>query len=152
MWLISVGPFAPTRAYLLCEGPGAAGHGPKRVYVTSDAADSFRALAAQPPDAGDGGVISAASSSVIAVASSSGGSLIYLSTDGGRSWTVARFFGDGGVGFGDFGFTDATHGLAIHAPAARTAAPGTKLSDYGPDPASLLLTDDSGLTWIAVQF
>lgn len=152
MWLVSVGPFDATHAYMLCTAPGAAGSAPKRVYLTPDAGRSFTALAAQPPTGGDGGVIAAASSSVIAIASSSGGSAIYLSSDTGRSWTSPRFFGDGGVGFGYFGFTDATHGLALHAPAARTTAPGAKLSDYGPDPASLLLTNDAGRTWTPLQF
>jgi hypothetical protein len=87
----------------------------------------------------------------LAIATSSGASWIYRRTDGGVTWTAAVSYDDGGLGWGDFGFTDATHGLVIHGPRADLQLNGAAASALGPHAATLFLTGDAGATWYPVS-
>ncbi len=144
--LDTVGAVDARRAVALCVGGGAAGSTAKAIEATSDTGSTFVAEGTPPPREGDGGTIAAASASALAVATSSGAAEIYRSAAGGATWTIPYQVSDGGVGFGDFGFTDAYHGLAVHAPAARVDRGGNP-TQYGPDLATLLLTADGARTW-----
>jgi len=144
---MSVAPVDTVRAVMLCVGGAAAGSTQKLVLATSDAGHTWVPEGTSPSAGGDGGVISAADVGTLAIATSSAASEIYRSPDGGASWSTVLALNDSGVGWGDFGFTDATHGLAVHAPAARDQNnPGA----YGPDPATLFLTTNAGVTWSPV--
>ncbi|MGH9132184.1 MAG: hypothetical protein ACRDWV_11075, partial [Acidimicrobiales bacterium] len=88
---------------------------------------------------GDGGQLSAPTTSTMVVATQSGASWIERSTNGGASFTNSLTIGDGGAGWGDFGFTDTAQGFAVHDPANRADAQGNP-AQYGPDPATLYLT------------
>jgi hypothetical protein len=84
------------------------------------------------------------------MATSSAAAWIDRSTDGGKSWGTPLELSDGGRGFGDFGFVDATHGMAVHFPAVQfeqaKRAPGAAAGV--PDAATLLLSADGGASWI----
>jgi photosystem II stability/assembly factor-like uncharacterized protein len=144
---ISVAPVDTVRAAMLCVGGPAAGSTKKLVLATSDAGHTWVPEGSAPPAGGDGGAISAADVGTLAIATSSGGAEIYRSPDGGASWATVLALNDGGVGWGDFGFTDATHGLAVHAPATRVQNnPGASGSNL----ATLFLTTNGGVTWSPV--
>jgi hypothetical protein len=144
-----VSPLSDSEVMLLCAGQGAAGSSQKALYRSLDAGRSW--IAAGPPQfsGGDGGKVSAATAAVIAVATSSGASEVYRSTNGGDTWSTAFQVADGGIGWGDFGFTDQTQGLLIHAPGGRLQGPA---SQGQPFPATLFLTTDGGATWKPVTF
>jgi hypothetical protein len=130
--------------FSLCTGHGAAGSTKKEVVLTHDGRSS---AVGTPPDGGDGGQIAAASTSTLVVASRSGASWLYRSTNGGRTWSTAVMFADGGAGLSELGFTTATQGVVIH---GRPTAAG----DTGsvPTPDQLLMTRDAGATWQPVSF
>jgi hypothetical protein len=44
----------------------------------------------------------------------SGATWLDVSGDGGRTWSTALSFDDGGLGWSDFGFTTPTEGVAIY--------------------------------------
>jgi hypothetical protein len=71
--------------------------------------------------------------------------VLFRSIDAGRRWTTPLTIADGGVGWGDLGFTTARDGVVIHGPA---------VTDGGSrnHPGRLLLTDDGGARWSAVNF
>ncbi|MDQ2726664.1 MAG: hypothetical protein M3Y91_02085 [Actinomycetota bacterium] len=141
------------RASALCAGEGAAGSTAKALYATADAGATFTPEGSPAPRGGDGGALAAASAADLAIATSSGGAEIYRSTDHAATWTTALQLADGGLGFGDFGFTDATHGFAVHAPAAKVtqvSQNGADVSHAGPNLATLYRTADGGATWSPV--
>lgn len=148
--LASVTPVDSRRAAALCVGGAGLGSTTKTLYATTNAGAAFTPEGSPPPRGGDGGTIAAASISDLAIATSSGAAEIYHSTDGGATWNTALQVDDGGVGFGDFGFTDATHGFAVHAPAARVTQAGADPGQYGPNPATLYRTTDGGASWSPV--
>jgi hypothetical protein len=110
-----VAPIDASRVAVLCTGQGAAGSSAKQVLLSSDSGRSFVPASAQHFGAGAGGQLSAASPSTLALATSSAASFIELSTNGGASFTTSLVLTDGGLGWGDFGFTDASQGFAVHA-------------------------------------
>jgi photosystem II stability/assembly factor-like uncharacterized protein len=144
---IAVAPVDTVRAAILCVTGAGAGSTKKLLLATSDAGHTWLPEGTPPPAEGDGGAISAADVGTLAIATSSGTSEIYRSSDGGASWSSVLTLNDSGVGWGDFGFTDATHGLAVHAPAARNQS---NPSASGVNPATLFLTTNAGLTWSPV--
>lgn len=133
-----------SHVYLLCTGGAAAGSTQKYVYRTSGPGAAWT-LQGKPPLGGDGGQISAGSDSAILIATSSGASLMYRSTDGGRTWSTALTEDDGGAGWADAGFTTSTQAIVVHGPPAR---------DGGADghPGRLLLSTDAGASWSSLNF
>ena len=67
------------------------------------------------------------------------------SRDDGRSWATLLTYGDGGVGWGDLGFTTPSDAVVVHGAAD---APGNTDSR----PGQLLLSSDGGVTWRPVTF
>ena len=123
--------------YSLCVGPGAAGSSDKTVVRTEDGRS---AVAGDAPTPGAGGVLAAASSATLVLATASGASFLFRSVDGGRTWTTAATYDDGGIGFDDLGFATPTVGAVVH------GEPGPPA-----DVASqLLMTVDAGASWHAV--
>ena len=146
---ISVAPVDTVRAAMLCSGQGAAGSSTKEVLATSDGGHSWVPEGSAPPS-GDGGALSAASVSTLAIATSSAATQIYRSVNGGTTWSTPLSLNDGGEGWGDFGFTDSTHGFAVHAPIGRyqPASAGATPADTG----TFFVTTDGGATWSTVAF
>lgn len=133
---------------VLCAGNAAAGSEAKQVFVSSDGGHSYRQVAA-PPFLGDAEGIAAASPTTLVVSARSGASWLFRATGFDTGWTTAVTFDDGGMGVTDLGFTDATHGVVVHAP------PGGLLQLVGTAPATaglgtLYLTDDAGASWYPV--
>jgi photosystem II stability/assembly factor-like uncharacterized protein len=135
----------PRDIAVVCAGNGAAGSLQKHVLVSSDGGRTYRSL----PDAplpGTVQAIAAASPTTLAIATASGASWIYRTAGQDTTWTTPLSFDDGGIGWNDLGFTDAEHGVVVHAPAARALGFGEN-----PPPAlgAVYLTDDGGATWHA---
>jgi hypothetical protein len=129
--------------FTLCTGNPAASNTQKEVVLTRDGLGT--ALGA-PPTGGDGGQIAAASSTTLVVASRSAASWLYRSTNGGRTWSTAVMFSDGGAGLSDLRFITATQGVVIH---GHPAPAGTAGNVATPD--QLLMTRDGGATWQSVS-
>jgi photosystem II stability/assembly factor-like uncharacterized protein len=138
----SVAAIDSQRAAALCAGEPGAGSSSKQLYATSDAGATWVPEGTPAPTGGDGGTLAAADAPTLAIATASGAAEIYRTTDGGATWQTALQLDDGGLGWGDFGFTDASHGLAVHGPVA-FAGSGGGLAD----PATLFLSSDAGVTW-----
>ena len=81
----------------------------------------------------------AASTAVVSVAAVSGATGIDASFDGGHIWSGTLFFGDGGSGLSDLGFTTPTQGVVVYG----------QISN--PQTLQLLMTRDGGHTWAAVD-
>ena len=142
---LTVAPVDDVRAAMLCSGNGAAGSTTKVLLATSDAGRTWVREGTQAPLGGDGGQLSAADVGTLAIATSSAAAEIYRTVNGGATWTTVLQLNDGGVGWGDFGFTDSAHGLAVHDPANRSQSTGTGPSTL--NPGTLFLTSNGGLTW-----
>ncbi|HEU5003352.1 MAG TPA: hypothetical protein VFW71_11325 [Actinomycetota bacterium] len=138
------GQFAPgdltvssaTDVEVLCVGDAGAGSSTKTVYVSSDAGHSFHALA-DAPRGGQTVGIAAASPTTIAIAAASGASWVYRTSGADTTWTTPLTFPDGGEGWADLGFTDATRGVVVYSPH---------------QDGKIYLTNDAGATWIPVPF
>ena len=126
-----------TRLYTLCSGQGAAGSVEKEIVKTQNGQST---AVGTPPRGGDPGELAATATGTLVVSAASGASWLYLSTDGGSSWTTAMTFDDGGIGFNDLGFTTSTQGVVIH------GEPGPP-SNYT---SQLLMTTEGGATWSPV--
>jgi photosystem II stability/assembly factor-like uncharacterized protein len=124
--------------YTLCTGNGAAGSLTKEVVRTEDAKTTLEGTA---PFGGSTASIAATASGTIVVGASSGASYIYLSPDGGHTWSTAETYDDGGMGFNDLGFTTASQGVAVH------GFPGTIAGES----SQLLMTHDGGAIWQVVE-
>jgi photosystem II stability/assembly factor-like uncharacterized protein len=133
----SVAAFSQHKIALLCVGQGGLGSTPKAVYVSADGGASFTRAGA-PPRGGDGGFLALPTARHMVVASSSAATWIYASGDGGRTWRTALFLSDGGKGWGDFGFTTATQGVAVEG-----------LPSMG---SHLYMTRTGGRHWFRVRF
>jgi len=131
-------------SYLLCTGQAALSHTVKFVYQTSGTGSSW-SLRGKPPTPGDAGSLAAGSDQAIVIATASAASWLYLSRDSGRHWSTPLTFTDGGVGWGDLGFTTATDGVVIHGPARRDGGSANF-------PGQIELTSDGGRTWHAAPF
>jgi hypothetical protein len=126
---------------LLCVGQGSTGHTQKLVYVSSDGG-AYWSKAGAPSALGDGGTL-AGSGTTLVLATASAASWLDRSADGGHAWTTAVVYGDGGVGWGDLGFTTPSDAVVVHGPAGRGG---------GGRPGQLLLSSNGGATWQAVTF
>lgn len=123
-----------TDVAVLCVGDAGAGSSTKQVFVSSDSGHTYHAL----PDAPRGGQtvgFAAASPTTIALAAASGESWIYRTAGADTTWSTPLSFPDGGAGWADLGFTDATHGVVVSAP------------QQG---GRIYLTSDAGATWTEV--
>jgi hypothetical protein len=132
------------QSYLLCTGQGFLSHTVKLVYRTSGAHSRWR-FRSKAPTPGDGGMLAAGSDQAIVIATASAASWLYLSRDAGRHWSTPLTFADGGEGWGDLGFTTASDGVVIHAP-ARTDGGSANF------PGQLELSADGGVSWHAATF
>jgi len=138
----------PTDLAVLCAGNSAAGSEQKQVFVSSDGGHTYRQVAV-PPFLGDAEAIAAASPTTLVVSARSGASWLYRATGADTGWTTAITFDDGGMGTSDLGFTDATHGVVVHAPpGGLLQLVGTALAAAGL--GTLYLTDDGGASWYPV--
>ncbi len=110
--ITSVGADSATQITLLCTGSAALGSTSKILYASSNGGAHFRRVGT-PPSGGDGGLLAEPTPRHIFIATASGATWIYVSTDGGRRWHIAKTLDDGGLGWNDFGFTTATQGVAV---------------------------------------
>lgn|GEM_PF-5025004 len=99
----------------------------------------------EPPSEGDaGGELVAPGDTTLLMTALSGASFVFRTTGTDRTWTTPLSSDDGGAGFYDLGFSDATDGAVIHAPAqiaeTITANPPAHLG-------TLYLTNDGGRSW-----
>jgi hypothetical protein len=108
----SVAAFGSRRITLLCTGLGGLGSTEKIVYSSANGGHSF-SRAGAPPLGGDGGVLAQPTPRHVFIATSSGATWIYVSRNGGRTWTDGLTLLDGGKGWNDFGFTTATQGVVV---------------------------------------
>lgn len=129
---------------ILCTGEGYTGHTIKQVYVSDDDGANWK-LAGQPSPDGDAGTIAATTAGQLAIATASAASWLFYSGTAGTSWQIVNQQDDGGAGWADLGFTTATDGVVVHAPADSNGNPTQR-------PGQLLLTDDAGATWYRVSF
>ena len=127
-----------TTLYSLCLGDAAMGSSKKYVVVTTR---GHSTLAGDAPYSGSGGALTATSTGTLVLATASGASFLDRSPSGGRAWSTAAFYPDGGFGFNDLGFTTDTQGVVVH---GRPALAG---ATSGPQ---LLMTHDAGVTWQVV--
>jgi photosystem II stability/assembly factor-like uncharacterized protein len=142
-WMLSaVAPVTTRDVFLLCAGGAGAGSESKKVLFSTDAGQTARATATDPPRGGIASGIAADSASVIAVVASSGASEVYRSGDAGKTWQAPLQQGDGGFGYYDVGFTTPTQGVAIYGRPGQPNAPHPEL----------LMTRDAGATWTVVHF
>ena len=134
---------AGTLAMLLA-GQGAAGSVEKVVYTSADGGATW-SKAGAPNREGDPVTIAGGSPTTILVGAASGASWIFRSADGGRAWTTALTYGDGGMGWADLGFTTPTRVVVVHGPADTSGNKDGR-------PGQLLLSSNGGATWQAVAF
>lgn len=149
--LDSVALSSPTDLVVLCGDGAAAGSEAKQAYVSTDGGNRYEEIAV-PPFSGDAGSIAAATPTTFVISAASGATFIYRTSSPDSTWTTAASFGDGGIGITDLGFTDATHGVFIHAGAGAVI---NQANGYGATPVpgglgTLYLTDDAGATWYMV--
>jgi hypothetical protein len=130
-WLTSA-----TRGIVVCGGEGAAGSEEKAVYGSATAGRSFTLLG-RAPRGGDLEAASANRHETVIVAAASGASELYGSFDGGRTWSTVLGLDDGGLGWGDLGFTTNAQGVAVES--------------SGPT-GRLFMTRDGGRRWRVVRF
>ena len=126
-----------TVLYSLCTGPGAAGSSDKSIVMTEN---GLSTVAGRAPSGGAGGVLAATSSGTLVLATASGASWLDRSTDGGRTWSTAETYDDGGIGFNDLGFITNAQGTVVH------GMPGPP-ANYK---SQLLMTRDAGASWQVV--
>lgn len=125
-----------TNVAVLCVGDPGMGSSTKQVFTSADSGQTYRRIA-DAPRGGQATGMAAGSASTIALSAASGASEIYLTSGADTTWSTPLRFGDGGQGWSDLGFTDATHGAVIHAPVP-------------PGQGTVYLTDDGGATWYPV--
>jgi hypothetical protein len=133
----SVAAYSTRDITLLCAGNGAAGSTEKVLYASTDGGARFT-KAGTPPLGGDGGILAEPTTKHLFVATSSGATWLYVSSDGGRRWGNSLWFGDGGKGWNDFGFTTAAQGVAIEG----RPAVGSRM----------YMTVNGGASWHKVRF
>ncbi len=135
--MTSVAAYSATQVTLLCSGLPAAGSTQKELYASTDGGTHFSKVGAVPAG-GDGGVLAEPTPTHLFVATASGATWLYVSTNGGKSWTQELFLTDGGKGWGDFGFTTASQGVAVEG----RPAEGSKM----------YMTKNAGAAWSVVKF
>ena len=133
----SVAAFSSSRVSLLCSGDPGLGQTRKTLYASADGGRHFSRAGSAPPG-GDGGLLAEPGPRHVFVATASGATWIYGSSNGGKSWHTPLTLDDGGEGWNDFGFTTASHGVAVEG----TPAEGSHL----------YLTRDAGTRWGRISF
>jgi photosystem II stability/assembly factor-like uncharacterized protein len=134
----SVAAFSTRQVTLLCTGNPGAGQTEKILYVSGDGGTHFTKVGPAPLG-GDSGLVAEPTPSHLFVATASGATIIYASTNAGRSWHNGLFLPDGGLGWSDFGFTTASQGEGVE---GRPAL----------GPSVLWITRDGGTHWSKVKF
>jgi len=133
------------RLAVVCSGAYVAGGSEvKQVYVSANGDKTYREVG-EPPSEGDaGGELVAPGDTTLLMTALSGAGFVFRTTGTDRTWTTPLSSDDGGAGFYDLGFSDATDGAVIHAPAqiaeTITANPPAHLG-------TLYLTNDGGRSW-----
>jgi photosystem II stability/assembly factor-like uncharacterized protein len=135
--IASLGAFSASRVTVLCAGQPGLGSTPKVLLVSANGGTTYTKTG-NPPSAGDAGVLAQPAPGQVFVATSSGATWLYVSDDSGRHWRTNLQLDDGGKGWGDFGFTTATQGVALEG----TPALGSHL----------YMTYNAGRTWHRVHF
>jgi photosystem II stability/assembly factor-like uncharacterized protein len=139
--MVSAAAASTQQVTLLCAGNSGMGSQGKILYSSADGGASF-SLAGTPPLGGDQEkLLAEPTAQHIFLATSSAATMLYVSGDGGRTWTTALYLRDGGLGWSDFGFTTPTQGAAIEHPA--NPASGT---------STMYMTWDAGQTWHQITF
>jgi hypothetical protein len=133
--LNSIAAASPTRVVFLCLGDAAAGSQGKAVLRSVDGGKTLH-RAGTGPFGGSGGVLAVPPHHVRVISLGTSFSL-YLSADGGKTWTTT-FFESGGVSWNYLAYVSRTVGWA------QFGAP-----PYG---GELLRTADAGVTWQQVTF
>ncbi len=121
----------------VCTHGAAAGSSFKTLVRSSDGGRTWTAAGA-PPSGGSVRGVAAASRTTIVVAAVSGASWLYRTDDGGQTWATVYTELGGGTPLDDLTFTDAARGFVV------TRGPAGD--------GRLLLTTDSGRTWLPVTF
>jgi hypothetical protein len=132
---------------LVCVGQGYMGHMDKSTYVSTDLGAHWT-KAGTPPSVGAPYAIAAGMPGTLVIAASSAASWLFYSggpADGPASWATAATEPDGGMGWGDLGFTTPADGAVIHGPVLSA-------SNGEGRPGQLMLTSNGGATWYQVQF
>lgn len=125
-----------TNVAVLCVGDPGMGSSTKQVFTSADSGQTYHRIA-DAPRGGQPTGMAAGSARTIAISAASGASEIYATSGADSTWSTPLQFGDGGQGWSDLGFTDATHGVVIHAPLPQSQG-------------TVYLTDDGGVTWYPV--
>ncbi|MDX6310477.1 MAG: hypothetical protein QOI06_3523 [Nocardioidaceae bacterium] len=137
--LIQAVPMSASRVALLCEAPIGFGKAYKKVYRSTDNAETDRSAGVL----GMYGIqtqLAASASGNLAVASSSIGSFMYVN-DGGKAWAMPIGFSDGGAGWNDIVYTTNRTAWVVYAPAGFFNGVGR-----------LAVTHDAGRTWAISPF
>ena len=129
---------------LLLVGQGAAGSSGKLVYTSSDAGAHWTKAGA-PSNEGDPVTLAGGSPTNLIFGAASGASWLERSANGGHSWTTGLTYGDGGLGWADLGFTNASAAVVVHGPA-------DSVGNSDGRPGQLLLSSNGGATWNSVTF
>lgn len=87
-----------------------------------------------------GNELVAISDTTLLMTASSGASFVFRTTGEDRTWTTPLLAEDGGAGFVDLTFSDATYGAVIHSPAFRAGISGNNPPAVG----TLCLTSNGG--------
>lgn len=141
----SVAVTGPTSLALLCSTDnGALGSMGKSVYVSADLGAHWT-KGASPSIAGDPWQLAGGTPGRLVVGAFSGASWLYYSADSAAHWGTALQADNGGAGWNDLGFTSATDGVVISAPALTDGNSDGRLGQ-------LMLTSDGGATWRAVTW
>jgi photosystem II stability/assembly factor-like uncharacterized protein len=121
--------------YELCAGNPGAGSEGKSLRVSSNGGSTSHVVSHLPL----GGIASAitAAGSHVFVTAASGATMIYGSSNEGKTW-VTRTFDDGGAGLYDFNFVTSSFVAAIHGQPQQGSS-------------TLLLSNDGGATWSSVE-
>jgi hypothetical protein len=134
----------PTDVAVVCEGGRemSAGTVSKLAYLSTDGGHAYHEVAL-PPIAGYVEELAAPTPSTLVLTAFSLASYLYRTSGPDKAWTTP-LIGDGGIGFTDLGFTDATHGAVIYGQAEVAT---TILANPPPHLGALYLTDDGGANW-----
>lgn len=125
------------RQFVLCSTIRGLGHTDK-LLLTGDADDYFTTVAGVPPALGDTTDFAVAGDSTVAIAALGGAALVYVSFDGGKTWTLPVLEPRAGSAH-DLDFQDARHGVVVTGDGA-----------FGF--SAVYRTTDGGHTWTELHF
>lgn len=136
----------PGSLAVVCASQGGTQSMDKTVFVSGDLGAHWTPAGTAPP----GGDISGAAggtASRLVVAASFGVTDLYYSANRGRTWRTSYSAGNISAAFADLGFTTASDGIAVSAPAYEDGH-----GSSADNPGQLLLTSDGGATWHPVTW